>query len=104
MELWCSDYGIHTLDGLEYLVNLESLNLSENFISDISPLQYLSKLRILYIDDCGECGGDNTVTDISPLSGLANLEEVDFWNNNVTDIAALSGKNNFSLVGMTLPR
>jgi internalin A len=98
VELWCSDYGIHTLDGLEYLVNLESLNLSENFISDISPLQYLSKLRILYIDDCGECGGDNTVTDISPLSGLANLEEVDFWNNNVTDIAALSGKNNLTTV------
>jgi hypothetical protein len=102
-ELWISDptatdmlgltflnasyKGITSPVGLEYAANLESLDLSQNRISDISALSGLSKLATLVLNN-------NTITDISPLSGLTNLRELDIHDNGVSDVSALSRLTN----------
>jgi len=58
---------ITNLDGLEAFTNLESLDLSQNAVSDISPLAGLTKLTALSL-------ADNPVTDVAPLAKLTNLK------------------------------
>jgi len=58
---------IHDIGGLEFFVNLESLDLSFHAIIDITPLSGLKKLTSLSI-----CG--NPISDITPLSGLTSLK------------------------------
>ncbi|MCL0101253.1 stalk domain-containing protein, partial [Peptococcaceae bacterium] len=54
--------GITDLSGLEYAVNLTSLNLRGNQITDITPLAGLTNLTSLDL-------GRNLITDITPLAG-----------------------------------
>lgn len=59
---------ISNLEGLQYLCNLEILNLEGNSISDISQLKGLTKLK-------------DSITDISPLKDLKQLEKLNIsWN------------------------
>jgi Leucine-rich repeat (LRR) protein len=58
---------ITNLDGLEAFTNLESLDLSQNAVSDISPLAGLTKLTVLSL-------AGNPVTDVAPLAKLTNLK------------------------------
>ncbi|MCY3790922.1 MAG: fibronectin type III domain-containing protein, partial [Gemmatimonadetes bacterium] len=67
---------ISDLTGLEFAINLTGLSLGgewrndgykqSNTISDISPLSGLTNLTELWL-------GGNTISDISPLSGMTNL-------------------------------
>ena len=66
------------------LTALKTLNLSNNFISDISALGNLTSLTGLYLSD-------NSISDISSLSGLTQLTHLDLSSNSLTDISALSG-------------
>jgi transglutaminase-like putative cysteine protease len=70
------------LSGLEYAVNLESLNLYQNSVEDLSPLGALTHLRVLNL-------GGNSIKDISALRGLTALEELDLSHNRLTNIDAL---------------
>jgi Leucine-rich repeat (LRR) protein len=87
-ELSARELGITDLTGLEYLVNLASLNLSGNKIEDLTPLQSLTGLKYLVLDA-------NQITDISALSGLTNIEWLSLEQNAISDISPLS-----SLMGM----
>ena len=58
-----------------------------NNITDISPLSNLTQLSELNL-------GRNNITDISPLSNLTNLSELDLWDSNITDISPLSNLTN----------
>lgn len=58
---------VKDLDGLEYFTGLESLDLSEHAITDITPLARLTKLTTLAL-------GSNPVADIAPLAGLTSLK------------------------------
>ena len=75
-----SEKAIFSLDGLEYAVNLTSLNLADNSIGDLAPLAPgirkgrehqgqlgLPNLKYLALDG-------NPVSDLAPLAALANLE------------------------------
>jgi len=78
---------------LEYMVNLESLNLFDNNITDILPLSNLKNLTILVLTD-------NHIDDLSPLSGLTNLTELIAVNNQVADLSPLSRLINLQFLAL----
>ena len=54
---------IQSLEGLQYAVNLKSLDLSGNQITDLTPLAGLTNLTYLDLSD-------NQITDLQPLEGF----------------------------------
>ena len=93
------------LTGLEDCINLTTLNLFGNTISDLSPLVGLTKLTNLNlgltsISDLSPLVGltkltnlnlsSNRITDINPLKGLVNLEQLDLRQNRITGINPLT--------------
>ena len=79
-------WDIRDLTGLEYATNLRRLDLSGNrSLSDVSPLSKLSQLDRLILRDCA-------VSDLSPLSGLLRLRTLDLsFNQVVSDLSPLAG-------------
>jgi|GEM_PF-3133703 len=69
------------------------VNLSESKIADISPLSYLERLEDLDLRS-------NNITDVSPLSGLTNLRYLFLNYNVISDISPLSSLEN--LEGLSL--
>ena len=68
---------------------MESLSLSNNSISDISPLAGLTNLKGLWLHS-------NAFSDISPLSGLTNLIVLDLQNNDISNISLLASFTNLT--------
>jgi hypothetical protein len=81
--LECIHSRLTSLAPLAGLVNLETLAFNENEISDLSPLAGLSNLRSLILHD-------NEISDISALGGLSNLEMLDLHFNRISDASAIS--------------
>ena len=81
LEAWSR--GIQDLTGLQFAINLISLNLNENQISDLSPIAGLINLRSFHF-------AGNAVSDLSPLTGLINLISLHMSRNNVTDLSPLA--------------
>lgn len=93
-ELDASDAGIYSLDGIETLRNLSSLNLRGNFISDITPLQSLKRLRKLNLRD-------NNINDITPLAALTNLQLLNLGGNSrIQSISALANLSSLSSLNL----
>jgi Leucine-rich repeat (LRR) protein len=85
-----SGKNIHSLEGLQYAVNLKELSLQYNqYIEDISPIASLVNLERLYISD-------NQIADISPLRNLHKLTHLDISNNNLSDISLISSFTNLT--------
>ncbi|WP_404459812.1 leucine-rich repeat domain-containing protein [Sutcliffiella horikoshii] len=74
--------GITALEGLQYAVNMESLEIPHNAIEDVTPIANLTKLTHLSI-------WDNNISDISALELLTNLSYLDMDTNNISDITPL---------------
>jgi len=71
--------GLTTLD----LANDPSVkNTKDNQITDLSPLQGLTKLRQLFLTR-------NEISDLTPLQGLISLTTLHFGGNQVSDLTAL---------------
>jgi len=70
---------IADLTGLEFAVNLETLDLFGNSVSDISQVAALTNLKRLSF-------GENQVVDVSALAGLPNLEWLSLNNNEITNL------------------
>jgi len=79
----CSARNIQQLEGVEYLITINGLNVLNNDIVDISALTTLTKLKQLYLND-------NQINTIGPLSGLAALAFLNLRNNQLTDVTAIS--------------
>ena len=75
--------GIRSLQGLEFAINLEELDVYRNQIEDISPLTNLPKLSRLVI-------WDNQVLDLSPLASIPTLTDLNTSNNPISDLRPLS--------------
>ena len=78
---------IRDLTGLQFAINLEHFVMRwsfEGFISDLSPLAGLTKLKALTI--CGK-----SISDLSPLVGLINIEDLVLFNTSVSDLSPLAG-------------
>jgi Leucine-rich repeat (LRR) protein len=81
---------IRNLSGIEHCLNLQWLDLRENDISNLKPLEQLGRPEspfdspLVYLNLNG-----NVVTDIAPLVGLMNLQTLMLFGNQIPDIQAL---------------
>lgn len=115
LNLDAGSAGISDLTGIEYLTNLNLLDISENSITDISALSGLTSLGTLSLNnndvtDLSALAGltnlvalylpGNSVTDVSSLSGLTNLNHLNLWSNDITDISALAGLTNLTFLNL----
>ena len=78
---------IESLEGLQFAVNLTTLDLEGNRISDLTPISNLRNLEDLRLPR-------NVIKDISPLAGLTNLRVLALDHNFITDVEALAGLSN----------
>ena len=108
--------GVRNLTGLEHATNLTYLDFWKSSVSDISPVEALTKLTHLgfadnnVISDISALTGltnltalwvnGNNISDISPLAGLTKLSRLGLDNNNISDISALAGLTNLSLLNL----
>ena len=103
--------GINNLTGLQFATNMRRLVLSENQISDISPIAGLIGLHELFLTiplvsdisslktlkSLARLGLYNTpVSDISPLEDLRSLTHLTLTNTLVSDISALKDLKNLT--------
>lgn len=79
-ELSSSD--INDLDGVQFCANAKTIDLSNNRISDLTPLFGLINLEELNLSD-------NNIGYIDCLSNLLNLKSLILSNNNIGDISPL---------------
>jgi parallel beta-helix repeat protein len=84
---------ISSLTGLEYAKNLTETNLEGNTITDLSPLSGLQKLRALTIMS-------NGLSNLSPLSSMTSLEELFIDGNPVTNLSPLLSLPNLERLGL----
>ncbi len=104
---------IHTLDGIEYFVNLKELSVYGSDISDISPLNSLPELESIsfsldMIEEIPDLSGckklksvsfiEDTISDISPLAKIENLESVFLLDNCIRSIAPLKDNHTIKYI------
>ncbi|NLD48800.1 MAG: hypothetical protein GX660_16675, partial [Clostridiaceae bacterium] len=82
-ELNADGKGISDLQGIQYLVNMEELELSNNNIKIIDPLKSLIGLKKLSL-------AYNSLNSAEALSYLSNLEYLDLDNNSISDFTPLT--------------
>lgn len=107
---------IEEIRPLSSLILLEELNLSDNEITDISNIKYLKNLKrldlsnvvrnlniedeIVELDDLNE-DTHNSIKNISPISDLPNLVELNLSNNEISDISPLLNLNNLQKLNLS---
>lgn len=89
-SLKCSDKGIRSIQGIQFLINLNELELTRNAISDISALSGMNNLIELNMSN-------NVISDISGLVGLNNLVRLYLSSNQISDISGLGNLNNLMM-------
>ncbi|MYB92699.1 hypothetical protein F4054_05325 [Candidatus Poribacteria bacterium] len=84
--------GIKDLTGLEYAINLKELSVREgreefrgNGISDLTPISGLTQLESLGIGGIG-----NYVSDLSPIANLTNIKHLDLGGSPISDLSPIS--------------
>ena len=88
-KLDASSKNIQRLEGLEHLTNLRFLNLSDNAISDMTPLARLTNLDSLALSS------NPLLTDVTPLASLTNLKWLRLGDNDLlTDLSPLRSLTN----------
>ena len=92
-RLRATDIGITDLTGLEYAINLDTLDLGNNGIRDVRPLAGLIALSHLSL-------WNNQVEDITPLANLTNLVSLNLSHNNVADVSILANLTNLQSLAM----
>ncbi len=85
LRIWGAE--ICSLEGIQFLTNLQVLNIESNRVIDITPLQNLTNLVALGFSS-------NEVNDITPLQKLTNLQVLEFRYNRVSDIVPLQHLKN----------
>ena len=81
-QLNLSGLGLREIECLSLCTRLRSLDLTNNAISDLSPLMNLQKLEKLRISG-------NQITDLRPLIGLPALRYLEVTGNGVTETSAV---------------
>ena len=88
-HLFALDSDILELTGLEYAINLTTLQLYNNRVSDLTPLAGLTNLISLHLRR-------NSIADLTPLAGLTNLTTLELSFNAVSDLTPLAGLTNLT--------
>jgi len=81
------------LSPLQTLVQLQRLILTRNGITNIQPLQHLTQLQHLTLDM-------NQINDIRPLEHLTNIKELGLRHNQLTDITTLTRLQQITQLGL----
>ena len=94
--------GISSLEGLQDFINLQTLELDGNNISDITPLADLTQLTSLHLGRVTtEAAFGNSVSDIGPLENLTNLEFLFLDSNQIGDISKLANLTQLKQLGLS---
>ena len=97
-QLFLSDNRISNLSPLAGLTGLERLDLNFNGINtNLSPLAGLTGLKQLFLKG-------NKLSDISPLAGLTRLERLHLARNRISDISPLAGLHRLELLNLQFNR
>lgn len=75
---------ITSLTGLEYAVNLETLNINNNKVSNLTPLTNLRKLNTLNATN-------NNISDLTPIADVLSLTYINLNGNHIYDCSPLQG-------------
>ena len=78
------------LSPLSNLKKLEYLDLSHDGVYNISFLSGLTELKYLYLNNCNAHSGFDYISDITPIAGLVNLEELEISYARIKTFADLS--------------
>lgn len=79
--------GIENLTGLEHCVSLRLIRLSDNKISDLTPIAGLERLMSIEFEN-------NQIQDIAPLAKLTGIQLINLGGNQVKSLAALEQMTN----------
>ncbi len=79
-----SAWGVRDLTGLEYAVNATSIDIFESMVSDLSPLSGLANLEDLVVT----C--DKELSDLEPLRGLSTLNYLNLQGKSISLLGPLS--------------
>ncbi len=114
-DLLANGLGVTELTGLEYALNLRTLNLWGNHVADVNALRPLTRLVSLNLDgnqvtDITAVAGlthmrtlylsaNQGIGDVHPLAGLMELTELDLgFNYSVSDLSPLAGLKNLTFL------
>lgn len=104
-SLNASSYGIESFEGIQYLINLENLDVSNNKMKDLKAISDLKALKVLTVlrSELESLEGIehlsnlenlnaacNEIKDITPLSTLTNLTVLELTKNKIEDITPIS--------------
>jgi len=92
-EIEMVNFEISDLSGAEYCKRIVFMNLSNNCISDISPINGFAFLEELYISD-------NAIGYVDTLSNLTKLRVLDLSNNCIDDLSPLFELPNLEYVNI----
>jgi Leucine-rich repeat (LRR) protein len=92
-EFELASSGINDLEGVEFCKHVKILDISDNYISDLTPLYGLSLIEDLNL-------ADNDIMDIDVLSNLGNIRVVNLSNNNIDDISAIMNLSRLEYVDL----
>ncbi|UHP10444.1 InlB B-repeat-containing protein [Listeria marthii] len=85
--------GISSIEGIQYLTNLNMLGLTDNQITNLAPLAHLTNLESLYL-------GENKISDVTPLSGLTQLTFLQLSINQIKDVTPLAKLTNLNYLDL----
>ena len=89
---------IRSIQGLDRLPNLVSLGVTNNGITDLTPLADLTKLTSIKLTSIKLT--NNKVTDLTPLAGLPALNNMGVSYNSVADLTPLAHINTLRSLGL----
>jgi len=81
----------------EIPANTKILDLSQNQISDLTPLQSLTELEQLGL-------GGNLISDVTPLQSLTSLYELNLYSNQIDDLAPFQSMTNLKILELSKNR
>lgn len=81
------------ISNLRHMKKLKTLNLNNNYITDMSCLAELTELEFFYFDN-------NSISDISFMKNMKHLKHISGNNNNVSDISVLRNMTELEMVYM----
>jgi hypothetical protein len=93
-EIEMTNFDINDLAGAEYCKRVVFMNLSNNCITDISPISGFSYLEELYLSD-------NEIGYVDALSNLLKLRVLDLSNNAIDDLSPLFDLPDLEYVNVT---
>ena len=89
-----SDCSLSSIAELEGATALQTLDLRENSIRNLSVISVMTSLKTLYLQN-------NAVTSLEALSGMVSLETLDVSYNSVTDTSPLSTCNGLTALNIS---